>query len=85
MKKVFLIDNYDSFTYNLVSYLEELNCEVLVRRNDNIDIKEIDGYENIVISPGPGIPSESGDLKGYFKVFSIKKLFRSLSWTTSYS
>ena len=63
MKKVFLIDNYDSFTYNLVSYLEELNCEVLVRRNDNIDIKEIDGYENIVISPGPGIPSESGDLK----------------------
>ena len=47
MKKVFLIDNYDSFTYNLVSYLEELNCEVLVRRNYNIDIKEIDGYENI--------------------------------------
>ena len=75
MKKVFLIDNYDSFTYNLVSYLEELNCKVLVRRNDNIDIKEIDGYENIVISPGPGIPSESGDLKEVILKYSQSKNF----------
>lgn len=75
MKKVFLIDNYDSFTYNLVSYLEELNCKVLVRRNDNIDIKEIDGYDNIVISPGPGIPSESGDLKEVILKYSQSKNF----------
>ncbi len=62
MKKVFVIDNYDSFTYNLVHYLEELNCEVTVKRNDQFDLDEIEKYPHLLLSPGPGIPSESGQL-----------------------
>ena len=63
MKKVFVIDNYDSFTYNLVHYLEELNCEVTVKRNDQFELDELEAYPLILLSPGPGIPDESGLLK----------------------
>tara|TARA_Y100000768_G_scaffold95599_1_gene69578 strand:- start:12855 stop:13418 length:564 start_codon:yes stop_codon:yes gene_type:complete len=73
MKKIFLIDNYDSFTYNLVHYLEELNCEVTVKRNDQFELDEIEHYENILLSPGPGIPNESGLLKQAIKIFSPTK------------
>jgi anthranilate synthase/aminodeoxychorismate synthase-like glutamine amidotransferase len=57
-----LIDNYDSFTYNLVQYFGELGCEVLVRRNDQISLAEIETLrpERICISPGPGRPDEAG-------------------------
>ncbi|MHB1285819.1 MAG: anthranilate synthase component II [Leptospirales bacterium] len=57
-----MIDNYDSFTYNLVQYFWELGCEVDVVRNDQISCSEIRkrGYEGIVLSPGPGDPSQSG-------------------------
>tara|TARA_X000000368_G_C23040554_1_gene716659 strand:+ start:1588 stop:2151 length:564 start_codon:yes stop_codon:yes gene_type:complete len=61
--KIIVIDNYDSFTYNLVHYLEELKCQVTVKRNDQIDIKEIEKFDKIVLSPGPGIPDEAGLLK----------------------
>ena len=47
MKKVFVIDNYDSFTYNLVQYLTELNCKVLVKRNDQFKLNEIENFEYI--------------------------------------
>ncbi|MEK9613398.1 MAG: aminodeoxychorismate/anthranilate synthase component II [Flavobacteriaceae bacterium] len=63
MKSVFVIDNYDSFTYNLIHYLEELNCKVTVKRNDQFDLDELDDFEYILLSPGPGIPNESGLLK----------------------
>ncbi|MCG9790917.1 anthranilate synthase component II [Flavobacterium algicola] len=63
MKKILVIDNYDSFTYNLVHYLEDLNCEVTVYRNDEFDIDEIAHFDKIVLSPGPGIPDEAGLLK----------------------
>ena len=63
MKKVFVIDNYDSFTYNLVHYLEELDCDVTVKRNDEFKLDEIEEYPLILLSPGPGIPDESGLLK----------------------
>ena len=63
MKKVFVIDNYDSFTYNLVHYLEELGCEVIVKRNDQFELDELEAYHLILLSPGPGIPDESGLLK----------------------
>ena len=63
MKKVFVIDNYDSFTYNLVHYLEELGCEVIVKRNDQFELDELEDYSLILLSPGPGIPDESGLLK----------------------
>jgi len=60
---ILVIDNYDSFTYNLVHYLEDLDCEVTVKRNDQVGLEEVDAFENIVLSPGPGIPDEAGLLK----------------------
>ena len=62
MRKIFLIDNYDSFTYNLLYYLEELGCEVTVKRNDKFDLNEINNFDAILISPGPGIPKEAGKI-----------------------
>lgn len=73
MKKVLIIDNYDSFTYNLVHYLEELNCEVTVLRNDEFEIDEIAKFELILLSPGPGIPSESGLLKQVIETYASSK------------
>lgn len=63
MKKIFLIDNYDSFTYNLVHYLEDLNCKVTVKRNDQFELKEINQFNYLLLSPGPGIPNEANLLK----------------------
>src|SRR6202050_5549816 len=59
---VFVLDNYDSFTYNLVQYLGELGAEVEVRRNDQITVAEVEAMhpERIVISPGPCTPGEAG-------------------------
>lgn len=61
--KILVIDNYDSFVYNLVHYIEELNCEVTVIRNDRFHIDEIKEFDKILLSPGPGIPDEAGLLK----------------------
>ena len=59
--KILVLDNYDSFTYNLVQYIERLlKQEVDVKRNDQIDLEEVRAYDKIVISPGPGIPVEAG-------------------------
>ncbi|MGB5272922.1 MAG: aminodeoxychorismate/anthranilate synthase component II [Flavobacteriaceae bacterium] len=63
MKNILVIDNYDSFTYNLVHYLEDLGCAVTVKRNDQLDLAEVDSFDKIVLSPGPGIPDEAGLLK----------------------
>jgi anthranilate synthase component 2 len=63
MKNVLVIDNYDSFTYNLVHYLEDLDCNVTVKRNDKLTLDEVDAFDKIVLSPGPGIPDEAGLLK----------------------
>ncbi|WP_298246641.1 aminodeoxychorismate/anthranilate synthase component II [uncultured Christiangramia sp.] len=63
MKKILVIDNYDSFVYNLVHYLEELDCEVTVKRNDQLDLEDVADYDKILLSPGPGIPDEAGLLK----------------------
>ena len=69
---VLVIDNYDSFTYNLVQYLGELGAELTVRRNDKITIDEIQRMapERIVISPGPKTPSEAGICLDVIKTFS---------------
>ena len=56
--KVAVIDNYDSFTYNLVHYLEDLNAEVLVFRNDEFELSELEKFDKILLSPGPGVPDE---------------------------
>ena len=59
--KILVLDNYDSFTYNLVQYIERiLKDPVDVRRNDQVALKEIEAYDKILISPGPGIPVEAG-------------------------
>jgi len=73
MKKVFVIDNYDSFTYNLVHYLEELDCEVTVKRNDQFELDELEDYPLILLSPGPGIPDESGLLKAVIERYAPSK------------
>ncbi len=73
MKKILVIDNYDSFTYNLVHYLEDLNCEVTVYRNDEFDIDEIAGFDKILLSPGPGIPDEAGLLKPVIAKYGATK------------
>ena len=71
-KKVLMIDNYDSFTYNLVHYIEELGTKVIVKRNDEIEIKQIKKInpDIIFISPGPCTPKEAGISVDLIKVFS---------------
>lgn len=73
MKKILVIDNYDSFTYNLVHYLEDLDCEVTVKRNDKLSIEEVEAFEKIVLSPGPGIPDEAGLLKEIIETYAPTK------------
>jgi len=70
---VLVIDNYDSFVYNLVHYLEELNCVVTVRRNDELDLDEVEKYDKILLSPGPGIPDEAGLLKAIVEKYAPTK------------
>jgi len=72
--KILLIDNYDSFTYNLYHYLSILKCNVEVYRNDKITINKIKkgGFSKIVISPGPGHPNDSGFCPKIVKYFSPK-------------
>ena len=73
MKKILVIDNYDSFVYNLVHYLEELDCEVVVKRNDQLELEEAEDYDKILLSPGPGIPDEAGLLKPIIEKYASKK------------
>ena len=71
--KVLVIDNYDSFTYNLVHYLEDLNCDVTVIRNDKLTLEDVKPFNKIVLSPGPGIPDEAGLLKAIIKEYAPTK------------
>ena len=62
MSRILVIDNYDSFVYNLVHYLRELEQEVLVLRNDKFELDSISEFDRVLLSPGPGIPSEAGKM-----------------------
>ena len=73
MKKILVIDNYDSFTYNLVHYLEDLDCEVTVYRNDEFEMEDIAHFDKILLSPGPGIPEEAGLLKQVIQHYGPNK------------
>jgi anthranilate synthase component II len=77
MKKVIIIDNYDSFTYNLVHLINEIiKSKVIVKRNDQFDISDIEAFDYIVLSPGPGLPDEAGLLKQVIKTYApTKKVF----------
>ena len=57
---VLVIDNYDSFVYNLVQYLGELRVECVVVRNDEISLEDVQGYQGVLLSPGPGTPDQAG-------------------------
>lgn len=74
MEKILVIDNYDSFTYNLVHYIENLTDNpVDVFRNDQIDIDAVSGYDKILLSPGPGIPVEAGICLDLLKKYAASK------------
>ncbi len=73
MIKILVIDNYDSFTYNLVHYLKDLNCDVTVKRNDKLSLSEVQEFDKILLSPGPGIPDEAGMLKSVIKEYAPTK------------
>ena len=73
MNKILVIDNYDSFTYNLVHCLKEIGCEVEVKRNDKLELSEVDEYDKILLSPGPGIPDEAGMLKEIIAQYASTK------------
>ena len=71
--KIVIIDNYDSFTYNLSHLLKELGAEVTVVRNDKFELKDLEQYDKIVLSPGPGIPSEAGLLLDVIRTYAGRK------------
>lgn len=73
LMKIAVIDNYDSFTYNLVHYLEDLNAVVTVFRNDAFDIEDLESFDKILLSPGPGIPDEAGLLKEVIRTYGTSK------------
>lgn len=74
MSKILVLDNYDSFTYNLVHYVEKiLNEDIDVFRNDEIPLNDVDRYDKILLSPGPGIPVESGILLDVIRTYSKTK------------
>ena len=72
-KKVLVIDNYDSFTYNLVHLINELGWEAVVLRNDKFEIKDLAPYHKILLSPGPGIPAEAGLLLDVIRTYASEK------------
>lgn len=73
MKKILIIDNYDSFTYNLAHMLLELGAEVTIKRNDQLSLEEPEQYDKILLSPGPGIPEEAGLLLDIIKKYAPSK------------
>ncbi|MBQ9236489.1 MAG: aminodeoxychorismate/anthranilate synthase component II [Prevotella sp.] len=71
--KIVIIDNYDSFTYNLSHLVKELGAEVTVLRNDQFELPQLDVFDRIILSPGPGIPSEAGLLLDVIRTYAGKK------------
>lgn len=71
--KILVLDNYDSFTYNLVHIIRELGYEMDIFRNDKIQVEEVNKYDKILLSPGPGIPEEAGIMKEVIKTYSPTK------------
>lgn len=71
--KIVIIDNYDSFTYNLSHLVKELGAEVTVLRNDCFSMEELEEFDKILLSPGPGIPEEAGLLLDVIRTYSGRK------------
>jgi hypothetical protein len=81
---VFVLDNYDSFTYNLVQYLGELGAEVEVYRNDELTVEQVEALkpERILLSPGPCTPGEAGILVPLIRAWPGKPRFLASAWVT---
>lgn len=73
LTKVLIIDNYDSFTYNLLHQLQDAGATVEIKKNDEIKLKEVEEFDRILLSPGPGLPSEAGIMPELIKEFSSSK------------
>ena len=71
--KILVLDNYDSFTYNLVHIIREMGYEMDIFRNDKISLEEVKKYDKILLSPGPGIPDEAGIMKSLVKEYGRTK------------
>ena len=71
--KIVIIDNYDSFTYNLSHLVKELGADVTVYRNDQFQMEQLEEFDKIILSPGPGIPCEAGLLLDVIKAYAGKK------------
>jgi anthranilate synthase component 2 len=71
--RIAIIDNYDSFTYNLSHLVKELGAEVAVVRNDQFELTDLEQYSKIILSPGPGIPSEAGLLLDVIRTYAGRK------------
>ena len=71
--KIVIIDNYDSFTYNLAHLVSELGAEVSVVRNDQFQLDDLEEFSKIILSPGPGIPSEAGLLSDVIRHYAGRK------------
>ncbi|MCR5680439.1 MAG: aminodeoxychorismate/anthranilate synthase component II [Prevotella sp.] len=71
--KIVIIDNYDSFTYNLSHLVKELGAEVTVVRNDQFQLEDLEQFNKIILSPGPGIPSEAGLLLDVIRTYAGRK------------
>jgi para-aminobenzoate synthetase component 2 len=76
--RVLVVDNYDSFVYNLVQYLAQLEADCTVLRNDEVDLDTASGYDGILLSPGPGVPEDAGvcvplvrRLAGHVPIFGV--------------
>ncbi|MBR6286618.1 MAG: aminodeoxychorismate/anthranilate synthase component II [Bacteroidaceae bacterium] len=71
--KIVIIDNYDSFTYNLFHLVKQMGQEVDVIRNDKFELDELETYDKIILSPGPGIPEEAGKLLDVIRTYAGRK------------
>ena len=71
--RIAIIDNYDSFTYNLAHLIKEMGAHVTVYRNDQFEMGRLASFDKIVLSPGPGIPSEAGQLLNVIRAYSSSK------------
>ena len=71
--QIVIIDNYDSFTYNLAHLVKSLGAEVTVLRNDRFALEELEAFDKIILSPGPGIPSEAGLLPDVIRTYAGRK------------
>lgn len=71
--KILVLDNYDSFTYNLVHIVRALGYDVDIFRNDKISLEDVGKYDKILLSPGPGIPDEAGIMKSVIRTYGPQK------------